>query len=149
MATSLKARRRAEPAYRLEDQVGFLIRRAHQRASAIFSEVMAEHEVTPTQLAALVKLSDVGVASQNELGRLTAMDPATVSGVVSRLIKRGAVRQDQNAGDARLLMVSLTDEGERLAETLKAAGREVSSRTLAPLSEEEQAVFLQLLARMG
>lgn len=75
--------------YRLEDQVGFVLRRAHQRASGIFAEVMGRYDVTPTQFAALAKLADVAPVSQNELGRLTAMDPATIFGVVSRLVKRG------------------------------------------------------------
>ena len=67
-------------AYRLEDQVGFLLRCAHQRATEIFNAVMARFGVTPTQFAALAKLDDLGSVSQNQLGRLTHMDPATVSG---------------------------------------------------------------------
>src|SRR5882762_6117994 len=80
-------------AYVLEDQVGFLLRCAHQRGSEIFNAVMERFAVTPTQFAALAKLDDLGSVSQNQLGRLTRMDPATVSGVVGRLIARGFVRQ--------------------------------------------------------
>ncbi|WP_239514596.1 hypothetical protein, partial [Klebsiella pneumoniae] len=46
--------------YVLEDQIGFLIRRSHQRATAIFEQVMAGFEVTPVQYAALAKLHDLG-----------------------------------------------------------------------------------------
>ena len=53
---------------------------------------MGEFGVTPTQFAALAKLHDLGAVSQNQLGRLTAMDPATICGVVGRLIERGYVR---------------------------------------------------------
>ena len=42
--------------YRLEDQVGFYLRRAGQRHAAIFAEHMTD-ELTPTQWAALVKLA--------------------------------------------------------------------------------------------
>jgi hypothetical protein len=75
-------------AYALEDQVGFLLRCAHQRASEIFNAVMESFAVTPTQFAALAKLDDLGSVSQNQLGGWTRMDPATVSGVVGRLIAR-------------------------------------------------------------
>ena len=60
--TNVRVRRRptehADPAtraavYRLEDQVGFLLRCAHQRATEIFSAVMGRFAVTPTQFAAL------------------------------------------------------------------------------------------------
>ena len=83
--------------YVLEDQVGFLLRCAHQRATEIFNAVMGRFAVTPTQFAALAKLDDLGSVSQNQLGRLTRMDPATVSGVVGRLIARGFVRQSPDA----------------------------------------------------
>ena len=75
--------------YVLEQQIGHLLRRAHQRATAIFlAELGDAHQLTPTQFAALVKLYDLGQQSQNELGRLTAMDPATVQGVIRRLAAR-------------------------------------------------------------
>ena len=86
--------------YVLEDQVGFLLRCAHQRATEIFNAVMGGFGVTPTQFAALAKLDDLGSVSQNQLGRLTRMDPATISGVVGRLIARGYVRQSPNRGRA-------------------------------------------------
>ena len=70
-----------DAAYVLEDQVGFLLRCAHQRATEVFNAVMGGFGVTPTQFAALAKLDDLGSVSQNQLGRLTAMDPATISGV--------------------------------------------------------------------
>ena len=66
----------ADNGYVLEDQIGYLLRRAHQRASAIFQEIMTEG-LTPPQFAALVKIRDFGTVSQNRLGRSVAMDPAT------------------------------------------------------------------------
>ena len=63
--------------YRLEDQVGFLLRRANQRHTAIFAEGMP-YGLTPPPFAALVKLGDEQGCSQNRLGRLTAMDVATI-----------------------------------------------------------------------
>ena len=41
------------------------------------------------QWAALAKLAEVGECSQNLLGRLVAMDVATIKGVVERLVRRG------------------------------------------------------------
>ena len=75
--------------YVLERQVGFVMRRAVQRHIAIFSSLIPE--MTPTQFAALAKLCELGQTSQNELGRLTSMDVATVKGVVDRLRARDLV----------------------------------------------------------
>jgi DNA-binding MarR family transcriptional regulator len=149
-----RARSRPESAgsadpYRLEDQVGFLVRKVHQRATVVFNEVMADFDVTPTQFAALAKLDDLGSVSQNELGRLTAMDPATIWGVASRLNKRGWVSQSAHPDDARLVMLDLTAEGRAAVARMKATAAEVSRRTLAPLDPAEAAVLVDLLRRLG
>src|SRR5689334_5535595 len=90
----------AAKSYVLEDQIGFVLRRAHQHATEIFNSVMDGFELTPRQFAALSKLHDLGPTSQNQLGRLVAMDPATTFGVASRLAKRNLVRQSVDPADA-------------------------------------------------
>lgn len=147
------ARKQALPpepdAYRLEDQIGFRLRRAHQRASVIFNDVMARFDVTPTQFAALAKLHDVGPISQNQLGRLTAMDPATILGVVGRLVRQNLARARPEPEDQRLIVIELTIEGRTQVEAMKAAAAEVSRRTLAPLSPAEVRQLNDLLGRLG
>ena len=143
-------RRLDDPAsYRLEAQIGFVLRRAHQKATGIFNAVMGEFGVTPTQFAALAKLDDAGRVSQNELGRLTAMDPATVWGVINRLMKQGFVAQSPDPDDARLVMVELTEAGRRATLRMKAVAAEVSRETLRPFTAEEARQLLALLGRLG
>jgi DNA-binding MarR family transcriptional regulator len=134
--------------YVLEEQVGHLIRRAHQRASAIFAEIVTEHRLTPTQFAALVKIHEEGSASQNQLGRLTAMDPATMQGVVGRLMARGLVARQPDPSDRRRTLLTLTDEGEALVGATIGLGRRITQETLAPLNKREQNTFLRLLKRL-
>jgi DNA-binding MarR family transcriptional regulator len=142
-------KRSSEPGdYVLEEQVGHLLRRAHQRASAIFAEIVAEHRLTPTQFAALVKIRDEGNASQNRLGRLTAMDPATMQGVVGRLMARGLVTRQSDPSDRRRTLLRLTVEGEPLVDPIIDLGRRVTRETLAPLNKREQETFLRLLKRL-
>jgi MarR family transcriptional regulator, lower aerobic nicotinate degradation pathway regulator len=135
-------------AYVLEDQIGFRLRKAHQRASEIFNEVMGSFAVTPTQFAALAKLDEVGPVAQSQLGRLVAMDPATIFGVVGRLMKRGLIEQRVAEKDARVTLVTLTVEGRRAAGRMKAVAEEVSRRTLAPLSRKEAETLLRLMAKL-
>lgn len=143
-----KVRREAET-YVLEHQVGFLLRCAHQRASEMFNAVMGRFGVTPRQFAALAKLDDLGSVSQNQLGRLTAMDPATISGVIARLAARGYVAQSPDPKDGRLLSLGLTAAGAAAIRAMKEVAAEVSQRTLAALSEEEAAAFLKALGKIG
>ena len=134
--------------YVLEDQIGFRLRKAHQRATDIFNAVMGEFEVTPTQFAALAKLDDVGPIAQNQLGRLVAMDPATIFGVVGRLAKRGFVEQRVHDKEARAVLVALTAEGREAIARMKAVAAEVSRKTLAPLSRKEAETLLKLIAKL-
>lgn len=138
----------ADDDYLLEAQVGHLLRRAHQRASAIFAAHFAEHRLTPTQYAALVKIHDEGEVSQNHLGRLTAMDPATMKGVIDRLDKRGLIASKPDPTDRRRTLWRLTDAAEELLAPAIEAGRAVTEATLAPLSPKERAALLALLARL-
>ena len=97
--------------YRLQEQVGFILRKAHQRHVSIFAAHIAD--LTPPQFAALAKLRDVGETSQNQLGTLIAMDAATVKGVIDRLKARGLVDLTKHEVDKRRLLVNLTAGGPR------------------------------------
>ena len=135
--------------YHVEMHIGHLLRRAHQRASAIFQSYMGYEQITPTQFAALVKLRDEGEVSQNYLGRLTAMDPATIQGVTRRLIDRGLVEARPDHEDRRRMSLRLTETGETLTKTLIPHGFDITEETLAPLSHEEQELFLALLQKIS
>jgi DNA-binding MarR family transcriptional regulator len=135
--------------YVLEDQVGFLLRCAHQRATETFNAVMAEFSITPTQFAALAKLDDLQAVSQNQLGRLTAMDPATISGVIGRLTTRGYVQASPDPKDARVAMLGLTPAGKAAITAMRAVAADVSRKTLEPLTADEAAALVTALAKIG
>ncbi|MEW9807315.1 MarR family winged helix-turn-helix transcriptional regulator [Mesorhizobium marinum] len=139
----------AEPddPYRLQEQVGFVLRKAHQRHVAIFAAKISD--LTPPQFAALAKLADVGETSQNQLGSLVAMDAATVKGVIDRLKARGLVQLSKHDVDRRRLMVSLTPEGRDTVARLVPLAEEITAETLQPLSARETATLLKLLSRIA
>ena len=130
--------------YVLEENVGFLLRQVTQRHLSLFSATMC-HELTPTQFSALLKLHEQGAVSQNQLGRLTAMDAPTIKGVVDRLMRRDLVSARPDSHDARLLMLSLTEAGERVVAEAIPRARQVTEATLAPLRPGERKTLLSLL----
>jgi DNA-binding MarR family transcriptional regulator len=136
-----------ENGYRLQEQVGFILRKAHQRHVAIFAARIGD--LTPPQFAALAKLRDVGETSQNQLGALIAMDAATIKGVIDRLKARGYVELAKHEGDKRRLMVSLTPAGRDAVEKLVPLAAQITAETLAPLSAKEAVTFLRLLAKLS
>jgi len=133
--------------YLLDDQVGFLLRQVSQRHAALFAAHMGA-EVTPTQLAAMAKLLETGPCSQNLLGRMTAMDAATIKGVIDRLTKRRLTETRADPEDARRVVVALTPNGRRAAEEALAAAHRVTEETLSPLGKNERDALMALLRKL-
>src|SRR4030081_2195113 len=110
MTRSVSPKRSMKPSraiYVLDEQVGFILRQVWQRHATIFAREIGIN-LTPTQWAALAKLTETRPCSQNQLGRLTAMDVATIKGVIDRLTARGLTETSPDPEDGRRLMVRLT-----------------------------------------
>lgn len=135
--------------YQLAHHPAYLLRQAHQRATACFQEVMSGDDLTPTQHAVLATLLKTGAMSQNHLGRLTQMDPSTISIVVKALIKRKLVKRERSKTDQRMTMITMTTAGVHYTLPLLDASMEVARRLLEPLSPAEEATLLELLKRVG
>ena len=133
--------------YRLDDQIGFILRQVYQRHAVLFSEGLGE-DLTPMQWAVLAKLAELGTSSQNLLGRLTAMDVATVKGVVERLSRRGLIETRPDEEDRRRLVLSLSASGEALYAQLVAKASAVTDLTLAPLDEAQRSTLRALLDKL-
>lgn len=129
--------------YRLDEQVGFLLRVLYQRNAELLTQAL--DGLTPTQWAVISMLAQVQECSQNLLGRMTAMDAATIKGVADRLAARGLVQFQDDPAHRRRVLVSLTPEGLALYERLADAAASVSDATLARLSPAQAAKLVQLL----
>jgi DNA-binding MarR family transcriptional regulator len=145
--TSKRGVKPAKPAYVLDEQIGFILRQVSQRHAAIFSRDIGI-DLTPTQWAALAKLQETGPCSQNLLGRLTAMDVATIKGVIDRLTARGLTETSPDPEDGRRLLVSLTRVGQQLAEKAAPNAMAISRETLAPLDARERELLTELLNKL-
>ena len=148
MATSA-AKADGHGRYVLDDQVGFLLRVALQRHTAIFTTRMIEG-LTQTQFAALAKLAEVGPFSQNHLGRLIYLDAATIKGVVDRLGARGFITALNDPMDRRRRRaVALTDRGRQVTEAAQLVAAEITAATPAARTEEEQGLVTRLLRKLA
>ena len=137
----------AKARYILDTQVGYLLRLASQRHAAIF-QARALDGLTAQQFAALVRIGEAGQVSQNRLGRLAAMDVATIKGVVDRLRQKGLTLSRPDPEDKRRMLISLSEEGAAMLDRMTAVGREITGQTLAPLTAEEQRTLLTLLQKL-
>jgi len=148
-ATRQPAADAAESLYELDAQIGFILRRAHQRHVAIFAECLSDFALTPQQFSALAKIRETGGVSQNRLGRLTAMDPATILGVVQRLNQRGLIERAPDLTDPRSTRLTLTEAGLDLISEAIPHAMEATERTLSSLSVSERKALVALLAKLA
>lgn len=146
-ATLKKNLKPSKPVYILDEQIGFILRQVWQRHAAIFARDISIN-LTPTQWAALAKLNETGPCSQNHLGRLTAMDVATIKGVIDRLTARGLTETSADPQDGRRLLVSLTRAGQEMAEKAAPNALAISKETLAPLDAKEREILIGLLNKL-
>ena len=135
IASLKKSIKPSRPSYILDEQIGFILRDIGIN-------------LTPTQWAALAKLNETGPCSQNQLGRLTAMDVATIKGVIDRLTARGLTETSPDPEDGRRLLVSLTRAGQQLAEKAAPNAVAISKETLAPLDARERETLFALLNKL-
>ncbi|GFE51091.1 MarR family transcriptional regulator [Roseobacter cerasinus] len=132
--------------YQLSQQIGYNLRRANQRHVAIFAKHV--DGLTPTQFAVLARLWECGALSQNKLGRLTAMDSATIKGVVERLRAKGLVHSSADQNDQRLRLVDLTQAGRAAFEIALDQALAARTETVERLTPDEIVAFEALLAKL-
>lgn len=65
------------------------------------------------------------------------------TGIVGRLVDRGIVQRTHDDSDRRLVLVTLTDAGQRIIGEMEAGRRERMSRLIAQLDDQQQRRLLQ------
>jgi DNA-binding MarR family transcriptional regulator len=140
---------RAPDAYELSDQIGHLLRRAYQRHTAIFQRRISDLDVTAIQFAVLVAIRDGGTLPLTRIGAATAIDPATLRGVVSRLSERDLITSQNDEADRRQRLVSLTPKGRDLVARLLPDAVEITRETLSPLNPAEVLAIGFLLKKLS
>lgn len=137
------------PNYDFSEQVGHLLRRAYQRHVAIFQQVIPDDRLTGAQFSVLCALRDHGAISMSEICRETAIDQATVRGIVERLKTRGLINTSADAVDRRKVIVALTEPGVALLNDVIPSAHRVSELTIANLNPAEQVALSYLLRKLA
>lgn len=127
----------------------YLIRRAHQIISAAFVDACADLDMTPSQYAALFALRQRGSVSQNELGRLIALDRSTTSIVVKSLRERALVLAAEDPADRRKTVLSLDDSGRLLLAKAEKRSAKAGEMLVATLGQDKTRLLLDLLRELA
>lgn len=144
-----KRKRSILEGYNVSEQVGHLIRRAHQRHTAIFQQYSCDEHLTPMQFSVLCSVLDQGSSSLTDIVRRTAIDQATIRGVVKRLKDRSLIELISDPSDNRKVIVCVTADGEQLITNMMPRAREITDKTLGKLDMSERIALKFLLGKIG
>ena len=137
-----------DPFAAITGRPGFMIRRAHQIATAVFLDEGGPHGLTTTQYGLLSLLQHRPHLDQISAARLLGLDRSTTGMVLNSLERAGLLVRMVASDDKRRRVVSMTPAGrDRLASMQAPAARAVE-RLLAPLEPAERLVLMGLLEKL-
>ncbi|MFI9610619.1 MarR family winged helix-turn-helix transcriptional regulator [Streptomyces sp. NPDC052023] len=124
------------------DLIGSVVARYHEE----YEEAAAEHALTGAQ-ARLLSLLSLEPLPMRKLAHRLKCEPSNVTGIVDRLESRGLAERRPDPADRRVKLAAATDEGHRVARSLRESLR-FAREPLAGLSEGERRTLRDLLQRM-
>lgn len=136
---------KSHPLRELHQRPGFLLKRCHQVAAAIFLDECRDFKMTASQYGALRVLAVYPGIDQIALGRLTGLDRSTAGLVIKLLLQRGLVERAVNPQDKRRMNLRLSAEGERVLAAMGPAAQRAQERVLGVLPREARAAFTGLM----
>lgn len=138
----------AKDHYDFHDQIGHLLRRAYQRHVAIFQDAIPDFDLTAVQFVALCAVKEKQGCSLTDIVKATAIDQATIRGVVDRLKARKLIAVSPDPEDGRKVLIRTTDSGLALIKQTVPHARDVTERTYGSLNPGERIAVQYLLRKM-
>jgi len=135
--------------YDFTEQVGHLLRRAYQRHVSIFQQTIPDSQLTAGQFVVLCAIQEQGPCSLSAIARATAIDQATVRGIIERLKSRELIVVSHDARDRRKVVVLLSPAGRTLIGEVVPFAQDISERTMGGLNPAERVALLYLLRKMS
>jgi DNA-binding MarR family transcriptional regulator len=137
------------PFVSLYDQPGHVFRRCRQFSAASFDETVGPLGITPPQFPALYAIAIQPGMEQQEIARAIFYDAATTSGILSRLMKIGAIQRVASGRSARGMSIQLTPQGRGLLQGILPMVWQHQVRLLGRLSLNEKPAFLRLMSKVA
>jgi DNA-binding MarR family transcriptional regulator len=134
---------------RLDESLGYLVRKTHYAIVARLDERFLEHGISPSIWAFLRRLWDEDGLTQKELADALGLTPPTAVAAIDNLEHRGFVERRLNGSDRRKRHIYLTPSARKLVAELRPLATEVNDIALADLSNAETTELMRLLHKVS
>lgn len=121
-----------------ENSIGYLIHEVARLMRRRFEEEASIHGFTLPQWRALAEIFRNEGIAQVTLAAVLDVDQMTVSGIVSRLEKRGLIERYPDPNDSRAKLAKLTPAGRTLVTNAKNVGRALYENALDGITSAER-----------
>ncbi len=128
-----------------DDCIVFLLAKAYQKAHSQLKKHLSPYGLTPIQSLILADLWGEDGISASEIGKRLTLDPATLSGVVDRMISGGWIGKISDPEDKRIHRIFLTEKGKNLQPEILAERNQANEEVLEQMNVEEKILFKRLL----
>jgi len=98
------------------------------------SDELAHLDLTASEINALGNLADGTGRTVTELGSALGARPATLTGILDRLERRGLIRRGVRPGDRRVVLIELTAAGAKAADLVHRAILDLEELALAGIA---------------
>jgi len=99
-------------------EIALLVRRLVKVISCDSQKVSRQFGLTGPQSVVLRNLLDNGAISSADLSRIVYVTPSNITGIIDRLENKGLVERIRLKNDRRVALITLTQSGKELSETL-------------------------------
>ena len=130
------------------DPAVLALQRATHLTSHRLSLVLADLDLTPSEINALANLGDGQPRTTSQLGRAVGAKPTTLTGVLDRLERRGLITRGTSPADRRATVITTTGAGRRAARRVRKAMTDLEQRALGGLPPESVTAFRAVLTAL-
>ncbi|CDZ73470.1 MarR family winged helix-turn-helix transcriptional regulator [Neorhizobium galegae] len=134
--------------YKLTDSVPYLLNRAGVRIAEVFSQRIAENDLSVAMYRVLAMLRERKESTLGDLADVVSVEISTLSRLVGTLAKRKLVSRTRPEDNGRIVIVRLTPQGEALTEKLMPLAMELEATAVQGMSKEEVTALKSALRRM-
>ncbi len=105
----------------------------------------AGYEITTPQLVCLLSLVEPDQHTATSLSKRIHLSPSTVVGIIDRLEQKGLARRERDTSDRRLVYITATAKGRRLAISVPGPLQMNLAHGLRRLSQKRRAIIAEAL----
>lgn len=134
--------------HKLEDWIGYWIKNIEKAINNVYDKKLQQYDLTVSQALVLCQLWNKDGLTQKEIQQNLNLKPASVSGLVDILFKKGFIDRKQDDKDARFKRLYLTDEGHRLENLSLQVLKEIESIISQGFSEEEKIILISWMKKL-